>query len=335
MNPGVALHEVGTRLQTSAHVIGGRHPADGDDRQPVTHSMPQAYEHLGRPLGEDGAGQPACAGSADRRSRGQQPVGPGDRGVGGADAVEAELERKVCDGVDVVVGEVGGDLDQQRHAAAGIAFSHALDRGEQRTELGDRLQVAETGRVGRRHVDDEIARKRREQPGTLDVVGDGVLGLDHLGPADVDADDRGPASLLLTESVQPCRDHGGAFVVEAHSVDDCAVVDEAEEPWPGIARLRAGCDGADLDVPESEGQQPGNRARVLVETGGKAERVRELDAHDRAGYVGLADCQPRGETAGADRGEAPFVRLLGIHRGEGGVEEGAVDHGVSVSARGC
>ena len=106
---------------------------------------------------------------------GRREAGARDRGVRGDDAVEAELEREVGDRVDVGVGEVGRDLDEQRDAAHRRGeVARGAHRGEQRAQLVDRLQVAQAGRVRRADVDDEVVGERRERLRAARVVGERV-----------------------------------------------------------------------------------------------------------------------------------------------------------------
>ncbi len=138
-------------------------------------------------LGEGRPGQPAGADLLDPRRRGAQPLA-GDRGVGGDDAVEADRAGEVGDREDVVVAEVGGDLDQQRDPALGDRVGRPAYVLEQRPELLDGLQVAQPRGVRRAHVDHEVVGVRRQQPGALLVVGEhrGLVVVRHdLGLADV------------------------------------------------------------------------------------------------------------------------------------------------------
>ncbi len=81
------------------------------------------------------------------------------------------------------------------------------------------------------------------------------------------------------------RRHAGqqvidAEVVEAHAVDDRLGFRQTEQARLGVARLRARGDGADFDKAETQlGEAVDGRA-VLVQTGGQAHRVREVQAHD-------------------------------------------------------
>ena len=86
-----------------------------------TGACPEPGEHLEGPLAQHRSGQPAGAGRLDRGAVGAQGVRTLDGRVRRADAVEAELEHEVGDRVDVVVGQVGRDLDDERdpRAAAG------------------------------------------------------------------------------------------------------------------------------------------------------------------------------------------------------------------------
>ena len=75
---------------------------------------------------------------------------------------------------------------------------------------------------------------------------------------------------------QPRRGGRRPVVVEPHAVDDRAVRDQAEQPRLRVAGLRARGDGADLDVAEAELAEAADAAGVLVESGGDAERRREV-----------------------------------------------------------
>ena len=78
-------------------------------------------------------------------------------------------------------------------------------------------------------------------------------------------------ALGAAQAVQPRGHLGGPVVVEAHPVDDGAVVDEPEQPRTRVARLGARRDGADLDVAKAQRAEPGDRVAVFVEAGGNTE----------------------------------------------------------------
>ena len=98
-----------------------------------------------------------------------------DGGVGGHDAVEAQLERQVGDVEQVLVREVGGDLHQQRQVPVGDRVRAPSYGVQQRPEPRGRLQVAQPGGVRRADVDHQVVGVRREQAGALLVVGDRLV----------------------------------------------------------------------------------------------------------------------------------------------------------------
>ena len=67
-----------------------------------------------------------------------------------------------------------------------------------------------------------------------------------------------------------------SFVVDTHPVDDGVVLREPEQSRLGIAWLGFRTEGADLDERESEPRQLIVMLTVLVQTGGKAYRRREV-----------------------------------------------------------
>ena len=119
------------------------------------------------------------------------------------------------------------------------------------------------------------------------VVVDGVLGRGDLGLADVDPDRH-----VRRVPRQPQRQLAGAVVVEAHPVEQRAVVGQPEHPRRRVAGLRLRGDGADLGVAEAQrapGVQP---AAVLVEAGRQAERAGETHPEHRAGQHRIVRRQP-------------------------------------------
>jgi hypothetical protein len=77
-------------------------------------------------------------------------------------------------------------------------------------------------------------------------------------------------------------------VVEAETVDQRLRLDEAKQPRPRIARLRARRHGAAFDEAEPERRQRIDVRRILVEPGGEADAIGKLEAHhgDRDGGTG-------------------------------------------------
>ena len=287
----------------------------------------------------------SCSGAPDRPPvsavsdgcGGQAEAVAGDGGVGGDDAVQAQLQGEVGDRVHVLVGEVGGDLDQQRDAAVGDRTVGGLAYGGRAAGAALRSpgESRSPGVFGRGDVDDEVVGVGGEALGGGDVVGDGLVLRDHLGLADVDADD--VSGKTGAPGGQPRGDGGRALVVEAHPVDQRAVGRRAGR---GAARGLPGwgCAGdrADLDVVEAEHRHAVDGDGVLVEAGGQPEGAghapaQRLDlAAPRSGAPVAAATSLR---SGASRygepdpAEGQVVGLLGVHPREDGAEEEGVHAG--------
>src|SRR3546814_1700950 len=75
-----------------------------------------------------------------------------------------------------------------------------------------------------------MSREAGHRPRALCIIGDSVVRV--LVCADVDADDAGPAM----PPREPLRRRCLAAVVEAHSVDDGAVLRQPEQPGRGVTR---------------------------------------------------------------------------------------------------
>src|SRR3546814_11976412 len=91
------------------------------------------------------------------------------------------------------------------------------------------------------------------------MIGDSVVRV--LVCADVDADDAGPAM----PPREPLRRRCLAAVVEAHSVDDGAVLRQPEQPGRGVTVLRTGRQSANFYKAEALPEHGVRQHRVLVE----------------------------------------------------------------------
>jgi hypothetical protein len=107
------------------------------------------------------------------------------------------------------------------------------------------LQVAQGPVFGRRHVDGEIARHRREGLDQPDVIGDPVGGI--LVGADIDPDN----AATMRARREPPQHRIAAVIVEAHAVDHGFVALQPEQPRPRIAGLRFRGHRADLGKAET------------------------------------------------------------------------------------
>ena len=110
----VDLDQIGARGHSCPGVFGIRDSPDGDYREAIAHMLLHQAQHLEGTFGQRATGDsaglnlgepgllPAQHGSVDRRVRRDEAVDSGAQG-------------ELADLGNVVIGEVGGDLDQQRH----------------------------------------------------------------------------------------------------------------------------------------------------------------------------------------------------------------------------
>ena len=166
---------------------------------------------------------------------------------------------------------------------------------------------------GRGEVDGDVVRHRVGFFETGEVVVGRVLVGRVLVFPDVESDWAGEGFV----SADVFHSRIDAWVVEAHSVDDGLVGDQAEQAWLWISLLRAWGDCTDFDETEAESPERIDGVAFLVETGGEADAVGKFQAHDlywpgsekrwgnalqQSGFL----CDPK-------PGHADVVGLLGIH----------------------
>jgi hypothetical protein len=259
----------------------------------------------------------------------------GHRGVGGDDAGQPEFDGQVGDRVDVLVGQVGGDLDQQRDRGPARRGDRVADGGEHWAQPAGGLQVAQPRGVRRADVDHEVVRATGQQARAHGVVGGG-RGLRHrLGLADV----RAHGEAAAATGAQPGRGRRGTVVVEAHPVDQRAIGGQPEQPGPRVAGLRPGGHRAHLHEREAERAERVRRERILVEARGQPERAGQVAPECAHPEHRIGRPQPPAEQPGrardrrgrADDAEAQPVRGLGRHPPEHQPEQQVV-HGLSLAA---
>ena len=213
---------------------------------------------------------------------------------------------------DLGVVEVGGDLEGDRHVAPVLVGELSLARlelAEEGVELGFALQLAQVFGVGRGDVDGDVARQRVGLVEADQVVVGGALdgGIGVL--ADVDAEDAAVLGLL------DVADQGvDAVVVETHPVDDALDLGQPEHARLGVARLRARGDRADFDEAAAHAGEAVDGFAVLVEAGGEADAVGELQPHhlDRRGGDRFGGGQhPAGEVQAGEGGFVGGLRIEG------------------------
>ena len=133
---------------------------------------------------------------------------------------------------------------------------------------------------------------------------------------------------------EPAQHRRGALVVKAEAVDHALVGFEPEQARPRIAGLRQRGDGTDLDEAETEPQQRVRHLRVLVEAGGNADRIGEIEpegAYRQFAGFGRRTGQ-RHIAQGLDRQGMRVLRVEGPHQRPGQPVE-KTDHRIRL--RGC
>jgi hypothetical protein len=214
-----------------------------------------------------------------------------DGGVGGDHAGDAMRAHRRDHGGQGIVGEVGRDLQQQRSrgdaGGAGEAAILVLHGGEQRRELRLGLQVAQTGRVRRADVEDEIVGEAVQRAQARAVVVRGALERRGLRLAEVDAERHRRPSRGEPRR-QRARHRVGAVVVEAQAVDQRVLGRQPEEAGRRVPGLGQGGDGAELGEAETERGPDVRKRAVLVEAGGEPERVRERESPEFLGEQRIA-----------------------------------------------
>ncbi len=104
-----------------------------------------------------------------------------------------------------------------------------------------------------------------------------------------------------------------ALVVETHAVDDATHLGQAEEARLRIALLRARGHRAHLDHAEAEPRQGAGHFGILVEPGGHADGIGEIEAAEprrQLRRIGVALARHRAEAQG---GQRRGMGGLGIH----------------------
>src|SRR5699024_3034944 len=95
-----------------------------------------------------------------------------DRGVHRDHPGEVFIRYEAGHVVDILIGEVGGDLDEYGNVAGRGVVRGLLHCVHDRSQRGDRLQVPQPWRVRRGDVDDEVVGERGETLGRVFVIRD-------------------------------------------------------------------------------------------------------------------------------------------------------------------
>ena len=244
----------------------------------------------------------------------------GEGGVGGDDAGDAAVDRGLDDVGELVVGRGRGRSSGRSGA------------GRARRALAAMTPERSAARAARPWS----SRSRS-------VFGEETLTVakSTKGPACVSTSAKSAARSalsLLAPRLRPTiaagraggeagGDGRGAVVVEAEAVDDRAVLRAGGRGGARVAGLRARGGGADLDEAEAGAAEGGDGAGVLVEAGGEAERVRQVEAGEAGGEPRAGQRAGAGAEAGGERGEARPCAVSGSMRRSSGRREVGQAHG--------
>jgi hypothetical protein len=203
-------------------------------------------------------------------------------------------------------GQVGGDFQEYRDRGGqgGAGFHHALKEGG---KGGGSLKVAQFlgvrgGDVHGREIDMRAAA--RQDPGK--VGGAVVAGLVR---AKVQADRNGGSAA----SGKAGGNHLHPVVVEAEAVDRRAVLGQTEQAWLGVAGLRQGGGGTDLQKPEARAAEGADYRGVLVIACRKAHRVQKRHAGQCAGEARQGYGAGQGGEAGLQGDQRKGMGTLGVY----------------------
>ena len=264
-----------TRLAPALILATAHDAAYADDRD-------AAFQFRGK--GPDyfrGTCREGCTGEAARflPARTVFRAGAGKRSVRGDQAVQPFIQKDPAEFRDLFVRDVRSHFHEDGNLPPGFRRHVRLFRfqGSQQARGGlSRLEVAQTRRIGGGEVNGNVVRHgpRRSQAGQV-VLG-GIFVRRHLVFADVDTKHPVEAGGL------PDVFHAGgnAVIVEAHSIDDGTLGNEAEQAGLVLAGLGARRQRSHLHKAESHLAEGADRIRLLVHPGGKAHPVGEFHAQD-------------------------------------------------------
>ena len=284
--------------------------AHPDQRDRFRQARAQHPQHRGRARQQRRAGQPADFIGMPRAF----DTLAADGGVGGDHAVHAEVAEHAAGGVDVVLAQVRGDLDQHRHAPAVVAGERFLFVAQHADQAPQRLfflQLAQAGGVRRGDVDGHVIGQPVDLAQAVQVIVFGGLVGRVLVLADVDAEQAAGATCLADIAHQ--RIH--ALVVETEPVDHRFLLRQPEHARLRVAGLWARGDRTHFHEAEAQREQGVNVRTVLVQSGGEANRIRESQPErlGRQRLRWLGDQRIQAAAVGRlQRRQPEAVRTLGI-----------------------
>ncbi len=236
------------------------------------------------------------------------------------------------DVAQLIVVEIGPDLGEQRRRTqprGRRARAGGKRPSQQILDRRTRLQAAQSGRVGRRDVHDDVVGEGRDRGDAQLIVGGGVGRVAVL--ADIRAGDPRRARNFAAGG-ETLRKDCKTLAVEAEPVDDGLVFVQPEQPLPGIAGLWRGRRRARLDEAETQSEHRVDHFGMLVEAGGKADRIGEGEPPDLRRQDRIVRLGVRAQEPALQRRDREPVRLLRIDEMQRGTRE-AVEQIVHATPR--
>ena len=237
----------------------------------------------------------------------------GGGGIGADEAVELAILEHMSQVANLGFAHIGGNLHHQRHVAAGFAGQiglFALHEGEKVGGAVGLGQILQVGHIRAGEVDGHIVGyiPHSAKAGQVILVSFGVRG--HLVLADVHAEH----ALEAAGAADVLHAFIHAGVVDAHVVDDSLLGNAAEQAGLGVARLRAGGEGAYLHKAETEVPESSHGVGFLIHAGGQTHAVRELETHHGDGvFLRFAHHGRQQGLGGAQTCQSDFVCCFRVH----------------------
>ena len=119
------------------------------------------------------------------------------------------------------------------------------------------------------------------------------------------------------------------LIVETEAVDHRLILDQAEDARLWIAWLRLRGDRPDLGEAEAELQQRLGHLGILVEAGGHAERIDEVEASNRLPQARIGGQLAGRHKSGLQSGNRQAMGRFGIDKEQAATGDGLeeIDHG--------
>jgi len=225
--------------------------------------------------------RPAQSARADRLEHipSRCEAGPRRRRVRRNHPVEIGFAHHVEEGVELVVVEIGRDLQQQGNPSFPRIVVACEGREERAGEVRT-LKSPQPLRVRRRDVhDDEVRHRPHRAEAREVVVDDRADGVDRDCSRLADREPHGHTRPTSTDSTrEPLGDGARSIVGEAETVHERVVVREPEKIGRRVGLLRLCRHRTELEKPEAERRERTRNPRVLVEAASQPDRRGKREA---------------------------------------------------------